>query len=463
MRLSARAQIGRAAGLACAWGLRTLAHRRGSTLPGRVALALDPSLIAHLAGKCQKGSVVVCGTNGKTTTTNLLARSVAASGAKVLCNWDGANMATGVASALLPDRSCDWGVFENDELSTIAVVPSLKPRLFVLLNLFRDQLDRSGEIDRVQDVITRALAASPQTVLLYNGDDPLCEGIARRVGGKGGNPTLAFGVEGSLGLGGDRVVGGGFCQVCGAPLAYTARQYGQLGTYSCTKCDFARPRLAFLARGARLSQAGVALDVWAGGSQAPGLTALPQGRLASVVAKSGGPYMVYNLLAVCSAALLLGVGPDQVQGVLDAYVSDNGRLQEFDIDGRRVVLNLAKNPTGFNQNLALLAMNPAPKLVYVVINDDYNDGKDVSWLWDVDFERLSGQPDNLICLVGGHRANDMQVRMKYAGVSADIKGSVAEALDRARDLPAGWDVYVLTNYSALRPAREELVRAGGWR
>lgn len=442
----ARSGVARLAGLACAGAMR-LMGRGATTLPGRVALALDPHLIGGLAGKVRNGSIVVCGTNGKTTTNNVLAQAVEASGAHVLCNRAGANMESGVATALLPSSSADWGIFENDELSTVRIVPELRPRYLVLLNLFRDQLDRCGELDRVQDVIVQALAGSPSTTLLYNGDDPLCEGVAVRARAAG-TKTLAFGIDEDLHLPADRVTGGGFCQLCGAPLSYAYRSYGHLGSYACTRCDFARPALDFRATGVRVGQDGVSFDAMA-----------PEGEPVRLSARWGGTYMVYNLLAAWAAARLAGVGDAQFQGVLDTYRPENGRLQRFEVQGRQVTLNLAKNPTGFNQNMALLLADDAPKAVFVCINDNYNDGKDVSWLWDVDFERMA-QARPLRVFVGGHRANDMQVRLKYADVHAEIAESAGEVIGRCADLPDACRLYVLTNYSALWPVKAELERMG---
>ena len=175
-----RTALATGAGRAVSLVERRVLGRPASQLPGRVALAIQPQVAALLATKTRRGSIVVCGTNGKTTTTNILASAIQAMGLSVLCNREGANMLPGVTSALLPGSSCDWAVMEADELSTIHIVPALQPKLLVLVNLFRDQLDRAGEIEHVQDTIVAALAASPETTLLACGDDPLCMGVARR-------------------------------------------------------------------------------------------------------------------------------------------------------------------------------------------------------------------------------------------------------------------------------------------
>lgn len=425
-----------------------LFHRNASTLPGRVALAIDPEVLDTLGSSPTQGSLVVCGTNGKTTTTNLLASAIQESGKEVACNWIGANMASGVTSALLAKGAVEWGVFENDELSTIHVVPKVKPRAFLLLNLFRDQLDRCGEIDHVQEVIHRALSASPDTEFIYTADDPLCRGIAAKLEGQGRKLT-SIGIRDDLGLVHERVRGGAFCQACGAPLVYGFRHYGQLGQYRCSECGFSRGELDYAAVNVKVSPKGVSFDVLG-----------PQGEsLGHLHAAWGGVYMVYNILGAFVAAQRAGVTAAQFQKTIDRYDPKNGRLQRFDVLGRGVTLNLAKNPTGFNQNLALLMADDTPKAVYIVINDDFNDGKDVSWLWDVDFERLCDISQKVV-YVGGHRANDMQVRLKYAGVEAQVVQNVAEFLDSVSSCPNDWGAWVLTNYSALWPVKADLERLG---
>ena len=440
-----RSSLATVAGRLTRWALHDVARRNATQLPGRVALAIDPRAIAHLSGKATRGTIVVCGTNGKTTTNNLIADALEAQGLAVLCNRDGANMAAGVTSALLPRRMADWAVLESDELSTVHILPQLRPTYLVLLNLFRDQLDRAGEIDHVQDAIVEALAASPTTTLVSCADDPLSMGIALRAQ-RNGTHVLTFGMGEDLGLPADRVPEARFCQRCGAELTYAFRTYAQLGQFSCPSCGFATPAPDFLATNVRVSHEGVSLDVARAGR--PGSE--------RIRAPFGGAYMAYNLLAAASAALLANVSAASLQRALNAYHPNNGRLQHFRIAGREVVLNLAKNPTGFNQNLLMLAADERAKAVFVVINDDYNDGRDISWIWDVDFERLATDGRVALVIAGGHRANDVQVRLKYAGSRAPIAASVAEALAQTAALRQDAPLYVLCNYSALWPAKAEL-------
>lgn len=440
--------IAAGAGHLTGWGLRNVAHRSGSQLPGRVALAIDPQIIAHLRSRATRGSIVVCGTNGKTTTNNVLAAMLEEQGLRVICNRDGANMAAGVASALLEKSHADWAVLESDELSTIHILPQLQPTYLVLLNLFRDQLDRAGEIDHVQDTIVEALVASPATKLIVCGDDPLCVSIALRAK-ESGTEVLAFGMGESMGLPPERVPEARFCQRCGAELTYAFRTYAQLGMFSCPDCEFRSPTLDFVARNVVTHGEGVAFDYACQGQVA-------EQAEQHVRASFGGAYMAYNLLAAAAAATLAGVSAPCIQRAIDSYHPANGRLQHFLVQGREVVLNLAKNPTGFNQNLQMLLADERRKAVFVVINDDYNDGRDISWIWDVDFERLAENDVVAQVVAGGHRANDLQVRLKYAEVRATIAQNVSEALEMVSNLPKECPLYVLTNYSALWPAKAEL-------
>lgn len=419
----------RAVSAVSTWGLKNVFHRPAANFPGKIALYLDPRLIADLAPKLAKGSVCVVGTNGKTTVTNLLADALEIADQRVVCNRTGANLDSGVATSLLHAGPSDWGVFESDELWLAKILPQLQATYVVLLNLFRDQLDRVGEIDRIQDSIVGALEKSPSTVLVYNADDPLCAAIADRAA----NRSVAFGVNEDLGLPQNSVADAQMCQRCSTMLEYAYRQYGQLGAFSCPTCGFERPALEYAAENVRLGLEGLSFDV----------------RDERISAPYTGAYMVYNLLATAAAADLAGCPSPSLQKAIDSFDPQNGRLQTFDISGRRVLLNLAKNPTGFNQNLKIVAQDPGNKVVAFFVNDKEGDGRDVSWLWDIDFEELADDAGHLTVFAGGLRANDMQVRLKYAGIDARVVADAEDLLTRMAELPVGTNAYLIANYTAL--------------
>ncbi|CBL04784.1 MurT ligase domain-containing protein [Gordonibacter pamelaeae] len=431
----------RAVSAVSTWGLKHVFHRPAANFPGKIALYADPRVIADLAPRLQKGSVCVVGTNGKTTVTNLLADALETAGQRVVCNRTGANLDSGVATALLHAREADWGVFECDELWLAKILPHLQANYVVLLNLFRDQLDRVGEIDRIQESIAGALATSPKTTLVFNADDPLCAAIAERVG----NPTVAFGVDEDLHLPQNTVADAQMCQRCSAMLEYAYRQYGQLGSYCCPACGFARPSLDCAARDVHLGADGLSFAAHG-----------PRGD-AEIEAPFSGAYMVYNLLATWAAADLVSVPAEALQRAIDAFDPRNGRLQEFAVAGRRTLLNLAKNPTGFNQNIKIILQDERPKAVAFFVNDKEGDGRDVSWLWDIDFEELAGQ-SGLRVFAGGIRKNDVQVRLKYAGLDAALVDDAAGMFAQLDGLPADARAYVIANYTALPPVHAELGR-----
>ncbi len=440
------------------FGLKHVFRRPAANFPGKIALYVDPSLLADLRGKLARGSIMVVGTNGKTTVTNLLADVLERSGARVVCNRTGANLDSGVSTALLHAKQADWGVFESDELWLAKMTPQLRPTYVLLLNLFRDQLDRCGEIDRIQDSIVGALAASPETVLVYNADDPLCATIAHRAAeapGREKTRSIAFGVAESMGLAQNTVADAAMCQLCSSMFDYDFRQYGQLGSWHCPTCGFSRPALDYAARDVALDAAGLAFDI-ARPEPAAGDPSVPW----PVHASFNGAYMVYNLLAVGVAADLLACPQDALHRAIDEFDPKNGRLQEYSLAGRRVLLNLAKNPTGFNQNLKIIERDTAPKAVAFFINDKEADGHDISWLWDIDFEELSHQRGCAV-FAGGIRARDMQVRLKYAGIEADVVESPEDFLSRVAALPREMSAYAIANYTALPAVKAALDAAEG--
>ena len=459
--MNVRARLACLAADAAHWGVTRLLHRGGGNVPGTVALRLDPGIVGSLSAGLDP-IVVVTGTNGKTTTTGLAADALAADGRAVVCNRAGNNMESGIAAALVGGRRAGTGsdgrragCFECDELYTVRVLPRMRPRALVLLNLFRDQLDRYGEIDHTQDVIAEALRRSPETTLVFNADDPLCAGIAERVD----NPLVPFGIDEPTDLEADRISDSRFCARCNAPLDYDYVHYGQLGSYRCPECGWERPRLVLAAVNVRLTCGGFEFDVEDRRSERDGAAVVRH----HVRTRYNGLYMVYNVMAALAADLVAGGDVARFQGVLDAYEPASGRGKTFSLDGRRQVLsNLAKNPTGFNRMVQQARAEDARR-VALFLNDNDADGHDVSWIWDIDLERLRDVSDLRLVCVGGTRREDMAVRVKYAELGAPIV-LVDDVEDALGYLPAGEKLHVIANYTAFPPVVADLERlAGAWR
>ena len=417
-------------------------NKQGSSTPGKIGLKIYPDLLKDLAAQVREDIFVVCGTNGKTTTNNLLCEALRSEGKKVVCNSAGANMLYGIVTAFADSASisgklnADCACIEIDEASARRAFPHFKPNYMVLTNLFRDQLDRYGEIDITMDVLKEALAMSPSTKLIVNGDDPLSVALAKQ----SGNPFVTFGVD-------EQVIDakhaaketkeGRFCQICGAELQYDYYHYSQLGKYHCPKCDFARPKLDYAVTNVHLDR-GISLRI--------------EGRQFRI--KSHGFYNVYNILAAYAAGRTGGLGLEHFQDMLTDFNPENGRMEQFEVKGTKIVLNLAKNPAGFNQNISAVMQDDSMKDVIIVINDNAQDGTDVSWLWDVDFDRFKGANVNSIT-VSGIRCQDMRLRMKYVDIPSMLEADVEKAI-RERVEDGCGNLYVLVNYTALFSTRNVL-------
>lgn len=434
------------------WGLANIARRPGANLPGKAALAIDPQILDSLRGRARLGSIMTVGTNGKTTANNLVADILEQSGLSVICNRTGANLNSGITSALMLAKPADWAVLECDELWFRKVAPSIQPRIVLLLNLFRDQLDRCGEIDLIQDSIIAGLRASPEAVLAFNADDPLCAYVADSIP----NEKVAFGLGESLELMQNKVADATMCQRCSHMFRYEWRQYGQLGKYSCPNCGFARPELDFEATNVRMQPHGIELDVSQNASNALEMEACTFPLSSSMT----GSYVAYNLTGVSAACALAGVDIASIQTAVRDFNPKNGRLQEYSIDGHWTLLNLAKNPTGFNQNLRIATSDERERAAAFFINDKVVDGHDISWIWDIDFEELASR-ENVKVYAGGIRRLDLQVRLKYAGIDAkliDGIGDVFEDLDSMGASAASIPVYAIANYTALPDVKAALDR-----
>ncbi len=418
-------------------------HRQGATWAGRIALGICPSILKELAGQVRKEVFVVCGTNGKTTVNNLLCTALEEEGYRVVCNHTGSNMLNGVAAAfalgtkLNGDLDADYACIEIDEASTIEVFRHFKPDYMVLTNLFRDQLDRYGEIDATIDILAKVVQSAPEMKLVLNGDDPL----SAFLGMDSGNDFAAYGISERV-IEGDEtkeIREGRFCRHCGARLSYRFYHYGQLGDYACSECGFQRPKIEFEGQNIELGEE-IAFSVG--------------GRYFRSAHK--GFYNVYNILAAYAALRTAGIKAEGFQQALAVFRPENGRMEEFRLRDKRILLNLAKNPTGFNQNINVIMQDALPKELVVVINDNDQDGADISWLWDVDFERLSGMGQGSVT-ASGIRCQDLMLRLKYAGISSELEPDVEKAVRRYIEQGSG-NLYVLVNYTALFGTRNMLKR-----
>ncbi|HXF82171.1 MAG TPA: MurT ligase domain-containing protein [bacterium] len=430
----------------------------GTTLPGRIARALVPDVTARLAAALPQGTVIVTGTNGKTTTARLITTILAAAGFVPVHNRAGANLAAGIAAALLERAALtgamrgDIGVFEVDEATLPLVQGALRPRAVVLTNLFRDQLDRYGEIEIIAGRWRAALEGLDRhAAVVFNADDPL----VAEVGGRHGGPQVPFGLEdASCGIGTiEHSADARYCYRCGVPFQYAVVYFGHMGIYRCPRCGTRRPAPVV-----------VATDVQQRGLEGAAFhLAAPQGRTA-IATRLPGVYNIHNILAAAACTLALGVTLDTVARGIAAFAPAFGRAERLTVSGRPAVILLAKNPAGFNEVLRTM-LRAGGSEALIAINDLTADGRDISWLWDVDFEMLAGRAQRLV--VSGLRAEEMALRLKYAGLALErltVQKDLARALDAAvgegrRSNP----LYILPTYTAMLQLRGILQRRGAVR
>lgn len=429
------------------WLTRMLGRGKGSSLPGMIALKVYPDILKWFAGQPRKGTTMVTGTNGKTTTSNMLAQILSSNGYSVLANREGANLITGVATAFIRASNlwgkinCDFAVLEVDEAAFPVVSSRVHPHTVVVTNFFRDQLDRYGELDTTVRTVGEALGELTGVKLVLNADDPLVAQLKHRSGLKALYYGLDPAKEKIIDVGADAREAN-FCPFCGTSLHYFAYNYSQLGDFTCPGCGFKRP-----VPDVKASQ------VTGNGDLFRGIVSY-RGDIFELSIPARGIYNYYNALAALSAALVLGIKPGIAAGVLLNYLPATGRMDRFDYDGKPLLLNLVKNPTGFNQALAALVNQDKRQDVLIAINDNAADGRDISWLWDVDFEVLEETQDKFASFIcTGQRAEEMAVRLKYAGVSLEkifVCGNMEEAVTKVISGNAEMG-FLLATYTALWP------------
>jgi len=447
--LGAKVALARAAG-----GLARTAGRGGGTsLPGKILMRLDRHAIGRLAGRLPRGSVVISATNGKTTTAAMAASVLERTGARLVHNRAGANMAGGVASTLLAAAKGrdgidgDLGLFEVDEFWLPRVTAELEPRALLLANLFRDQLDRYGELDSIADrwaAVVKGLG--PERALVLNADDPLVADLGR----ERENVTY-FGVDDPAMAMPEmqHASDSKHCRRCGHAYEYDAIYLGHLGHYHCPNCGQRRPEPTVVGEHVVLH----------GTRSATVSVRTPQGT-ATLELPLPGLYNVYNALGAAALCLSLGVQLDDVIAGLGTVAAAFGRAETITVGGREVSILLVKNPAGANEVLRTLALEEDELDLYAVLNDNIADGRDVSWVWDADFEVIAPKVRRATC--SGTRAAELALRLKYAGVPADRLHLVPEldaGLDAALAEGDG-TLYALPTYTALLALKDLLAARG---
>jgi UDP-N-acetylmuramyl tripeptide synthase len=376
----------------------------GATWPGEIALRINPRILRTIS-KNAPHIILVAGTNGKTTTVKMIETILTARGWMVKRNATGANLDNGLVSAFLADQTADYYIFEVDEATLPNILKDVTPEIIVLTNLFRDQLDRYGEVDTIAEKWLVALVAlERQTKLIVNADDPHLAFIGSKIP----VPVKYFGLEDpSLFLpkmqhATDTI----YCPNCGARLTFAGVYYSHLGKWACGKCSFVPPKEDVIA--------------------------------SDFVSPLEGVYNKYNTLAAVLVSETLGVKKADIVEALTHFTPAFGRMETV---GNKTIL-LSKNPTGFNESLRTVAASPNKGPILLVLNDRIPDGRDVSWIWDVDFE----QYPQFTYYVSGDRALDMALRLKYADI---------QKFTLVQDIPS--DVrWILPTYSAMLDVRKIL-------
>lgn len=432
-----------------------LLGRGGTDFPGRVALKICPDLLGQLAKTVT--TVIVTGTNGKTTTSRMIEQAFIDSGISYFANKTGANLISGITaefavhSKLSGKCKYPWAVIESDEAAFKQVGKAIDPKAVVVTNVFRDQLDRYGEVTHTLNNIRIGLQGCKNAVVCLNADDSLSASLAEELP----NEILFYGVNTPIyKTRVEEVSDAPYCIKCKSEYVYDYVTYGHLGGYRCPKCGYARP----------LPQVAVE-EVLASDTEHSEVVVSLDGKRFDTNINLPGGYNIYNAVSAMAAGKALGLDPELVSKSLSQFACGFGRMEKFDINGRSLRMILIKNPAGCNQVLNFLTDSTEPFLFAACLNDRSFDGKDVSWIWDVDFEKLTDMGELLTGVyVSGVRADDMAARFKYAGVPVE-KLKVFRTYDEllkaclAQDKP----VFVMPTYTAMLDLRATVSKNYGFK
>src|SRR3989344_4606338 len=435
--------------------LLKLSGSGATAAPGLYALKIDPNLVKKLSKKIAQGSIIVSGTNGKTTTSRLIFE-ILSTKYNIIHNRQGSNLLRGIASTLIKHSSIfgklnfDLAIWEIDEATLPAAIDNTSPKSIILLNLFRDQLDRDGEVDSIREKWQKALTKlSKSSNLLLNADDPGLAVLDKSFKGK----ITYFGVaDKSVNLPQvSQVIDVKHCPVCNSKLIFTTRLSSHLGNYQCSKCDFKRPVPT-------ISASNLAFKP----NFSTSLDLTINHKLYTINSKLPGLYNVYNILAASSTSVLYKIDTKTIKSSIEKYESAFGRFELIQIHDQSVLIFLIKNPTGANEVLRVLALQDKLNLL-VVLNDKIADGRDVSWVWDTNWEIITNKISNLT--ISGRRCWDLAVRLKYSGyklskndVYENIKYSISHLLGK---LSKNDTLIILPTYTAMLEVQKILHKLGG--
>jgi len=427
----------------------------GTNVPGRVALFIDPVLLGKLAENVT--TIIVTGTNGKTTTSRMIEKCLSDSGCRYFANKSGANMLSGITaefamnSTLGGKNKYEYALVECDEAAFKTVSKYVDARCVVVTNVFRDQLDRYGEITHTLNSILTGIKHSPNAVVCLNADDSLSVSMRDEIK----NKVVFYGVESEIYK--NRVhemSDAPYCIKCKTEYVYDYVTYGHLGGFRCPNCGYCRPEAEVTVEKVIESNAdSSSILLKFGGKEYPATINLP------------GGYNIYNATATAAAGYVLGFKDEVIIGALNSFECGFGRMEKFTIDGTDIRMILIKNPAGCNQVLNFLSNLTSPALFIVALNDRYADGTDISWIWDVDFEKLNSISGMLAGVwVTGRRADEMAMRFKYTGlpvekirVMKDYDALISAAVAQKKP------VYIMPTYTAMLDIREKFSKNYGFR